>query len=178
MTIASAPIGSGSNNGSFYLIESAVSGANVVINSNGRTGTQSDINVTYSPQYNSAAVQSFTSSNSAIAIDSSGGLTLSSNLSGSSTGSGDTISSTITYQDQFNNVGSSSINVSVALNSPPTASFTQQSPKFNTNLGVAGTTLFSGSITDSESDAPYSASLTGTDANLFEIVSMKDLLNS
>ena len=170
MTIASAPIGSGSNNGSFYIIESAVSGANVVINSNGRTGTQGDLNVTYSPQYNSAAVQSFTSSNSAITIDSSGGLTLSNNLSGSSTSSGDTISSTITYQDQFNNIGSSSINVSVALNSPPTASFSQQSSKFNTNLGTAGTTLFSGSITDSESDTPYSASLSGTDANLFEIV--------
>ena len=170
MTIASAPIGSGSNNGSFYIIESAVSGANVVINSNGRTGTQGDLNVTYSPQYNSAAVQSFTSSNSAITIDSSGGLTLNSNLSGSSTSSGDTISSTITYQDQFNNVGSSSINVSVALNSLPTASFSQQSSKFNTNLGTAGTTLFSGSITDSESDTPYSASLSGTDANLFEIV--------
>ena len=170
MTIASAPIGSGSNNGSFYIIESAVSGANVVINSNGRTGTQGDLNVTYSPQYNSAAVQSFTSSNSAITIDSSGGLTLSNNLSGSSTSSGDTISSTITYQDQFNNIGSSSINVSVALNSPPTASFSQQSSKFNTNLGTAGTTLFSGSVTDSESDTPYSASLSGTDANLFEIV--------
>ena len=170
LTIAAAPLGSGSNNGNFYIIESAVSGANVVVNSNGRTGTQGDINVTYSPQFNSAAVQSFTSSNSALVIDGLGGLTLNNNLSGSTTGSGTTITSTITYQDQYNNIGSSSINVSVALNSPPTASFTQQSPKFNTNLGIAGTTLFSGSITDSESDAPYSASLTGTDANLFEIV--------
>ena len=56
------------------------------------------------------------------------------------------------------------------MNTPPTASFTQQSSKFNTNLGVAGTTLFSGSITESEGDVPYSASLSGTDAALFEIV--------
>ena len=170
LNIAAAPIGSASNNGDYYIIESAVSGANIVINSNGRTGTKGDLDVTYSPQYNSAAVQSFTSSNSAITIDSVGGLTLNTNVSGSTTSSGDTISSTITYQDQFNNIGSSSISVSVALNTPPTASFTQQSSKFNTNLGVAGTTLFSGSITESEGDVPYSASLSGTDAALFEIV--------
>ena len=170
VTITSATIGSGSSNGDFFIIESAVSGANLVLNTNGSSGTQGDIDVTYSPQFNSAAVQSFTSSNSAIAINSDGNLTLNTNLSGSTTSSGDTISSTITYQDQYNNIGSSSINVSVALNSPPTASFSQQSSKFNSNLGVAGTTLFSGSITDVEGDAPYSASLTGTDAELFEIV--------
>ena len=169
MTIAAAPIGSASNNGSFFIIESAVSGANIVVNADGRTGTQGDLDITYSPQFNSAAVQSFTSSNSAIAIDSSGGLTLNSNLSGSSTSSGDTISSTITYQDQFNNVGSSSISVSVALNSLPTASFTDQSSKLNTNLGKSGTTLVSASITDVESDTPYSASLSGVSASAFTI---------
>ena len=169
MTIAAAPIGSASNNGSFFIIESAVSGANIVVNADGRTGTQGDLDITYSPQYNSAAVQSFTSSNSAIAIDSSGGLTLNSNLSGSSTSSGDTISSTITYQDQFSNVGSSSISVSVALNSLPTASFTDQSSKLNTNLGTSGTTLVSASITDVESDTPYSASLSGVSASAFTV---------
>ena len=169
VTIASAPIGSGSTNGAFFIIESAVSGANIVLNTDGRTGTQGDVNVSYSPQYNSAAVQSFTSSNSAIAIDSSGGITLNSNLSGSSTSSGDTISSTITYQDQFNNIGSSSISVSVALNSLPTASFTNQTSKLNTNLGTTGTTLVSASITDVESDTPYSASLSGLSGSAFTI---------
>ena len=169
MTIAAAPIGSASNNGTFNIIESAVSGASIVVNADGRTGTQGDIDITYSPQYNSAAVQSFTSSNSAIAIDSSGGLTLNSNLSGSSTSSGDTITSTITYQDQFNNIGSSSINVSVALNSLPTASFTDQSSKLNTNLATTGTTLVSASITDVESDTPYSASLSGVSGSSFTI---------
>ena len=169
MTIAAAPIGSASNNGTFNIIESAVSGASIVVNADGRTGTQGDIDVTYSPQYNSAAVQSFTSSNSAIAIDSSGGLTLNTNLSGSSTSSGDTITSTITYQDQFNNVGSSSISVSVALNSLPTASFTDQSSKLNTNLATTGTTLVSASITDVESDTPYSASLSGVSGSAFTI---------
>ena len=169
VTITSAPIGSGSSNGDFFIIESAVSGANIVLNTNGRTGTQGDINVTYSPQFNSAAVQSFTSSNSAIAISSIGNISLNTNLSGSTTSSGDTISSTITYQDQFSNIGSSSISVSVALNSLPTASFTNQTSKFNTNLGTTGTTLVSASITDVESDTPYSASLSGLSGSAFTI---------
>jgi len=169
VTITSAPIGSGSSNGDFFIIESAVSGANIVLNTNGRTGTQGDINVTYSPQFNSAAVQSFTSSNSAIAISSIGNISLNTNLSGSTTSSGDTISSTITYQDQFSNIGSSSISVSVALNSLPTASFTNQTSKLNTNLGTTGTTLVSASITDVESDTPYSASLSGLSGSAFTI---------
>jgi hypothetical protein len=170
MTIAAAPIGSASNNGSYYIIESALSGSNIVVNTDGRTGTQGDLDVTYDPQYNSAAVQSFTSSNAAVVISSNGSLSLGLNLSGSSTSSGDTISSTITFRDQYDNIGSSSIDINVAVNSLPTASFSQQSSKFNSNLGVAGTTLFSGSITDEEGDVPYSASLSGTDAGLFEIV--------
>ena len=170
VTIASAPLGTVSNNGTYYIIESATSGSNIVINANGRTGTQGDIDVSYSPQYNSAAVQSFTSSNSSIVIDGNGSLTLGVNISGSATSSGDTIASTITYRDQYDNIGSSSISINVAVNSSPTASFSQQSAKFNSNLGVAGTTLFSGSITDEEGDVPYSASLSGTDAGLFEIV--------
>jgi hypothetical protein len=170
VTIAQAPLGTASNNGTYYIIESATSGSNIVINSNGRTGTQGDINVSYSPQYNSAAVQSFTSSNAAVVIDGNGSLTLGVDISGSTTSSGDTIASTITFRDQYDNIGSSSISINVAVNSSPTASFSQQSDKFNSNLGVAGTTLFSGSITDIEGDVPYSASLSGTDAGLFEIV--------
>ena len=152
MTIAAAPIGSASNNGSFFIIESAVSGANIVVNADGRTGTQGDLDITYSPQYNSAAVQSFTSSNSAIAIDSSGGLTLNSNLSGSSTSSGDTISSTITYQDQFSNVGSSSISVNVTENTAPDIIFSNTSGNLNTNLARSGSTLTTISFSDTESD--------------------------
>ena len=170
VTIAAAPLGTASNNGTYYIIESATSGSNIVISANGRTGTQGDIDISYSPTYNSAAVQSFTSSNSTVVIDSNGSLTLGVNISGSATSSGDTIASTITFRDQYDNIGSSSISVNVAVNSSPTASFSQQSAKFNSNLSVAGTTLFSGSITDEEGEVPYSASLSGTDAGLFEIV--------
>ena len=53
-------------------------------------------------------------------IDNSGNLTLGVHISGSSTGSGDTISSTITFRDQFDNIGSGSITVNVFKNQAPT----------------------------------------------------------
>jgi hypothetical protein len=170
VTVAQAPIGSLTTNGTFYVIESALNGANIVLNSNGRTGTQGDLGVSYSPTYNSAAVQSFTSSNAAIVVDSSGGLTLGLNLSGSATGSGATIASDITFRDQYNNIGSGSITINVAENQAPTAVFTDQSAKFETNFALTGVTMVSMSISDTESDTPFSASLSGTNASDLQIV--------
>ena len=172
VTIAAAPLGTASNNGTYYIIESAISGSNIVTNANGRTGTQGDIDVSYSPQYNSAAVQSFTSSNAAVVIDGNGSLTLGVDISGSATSSGDTIASTITYRDQYDNIGSSSISVNVAVNSSPTASFSNSgyTGNYNTNLATSGTTLLSSTITDVESETPYSASLSGTNASSFTLV--------
>jgi len=69
-------------------------------------GNASQLTVSYSPNYGSAIVQSFTSSNAAIAVDNSGNLTLAVNISGSATGSGDTINTDITFRDQYDNVGS------------------------------------------------------------------------
>jgi len=145
-----------------YIIESALAGANITVNSNGRTGTQAD--------YGSNQSGTFTSSNAAISINSSGNLTITNNLSGSLTGSGDTISSTITFTNTFGTTTTDSLDVSVAANAAPTSTITAETGQFNTNLGTSGTTLLSGSITDDENDAPYSASLSGTDAALFEIV--------
>ena len=136
VTIASAPIGSLTTNGTFRVIESAQNGAHIKINADGRTGTQGDLGVTYSPQYNSAAVQAFTSSNAAIAVNSNGKLTIGVHISGSSTGSGDTITSTITYQDQFNNIGSGSISVSVVANEPPTATFSEVGANMTASCGI------------------------------------------
>ena len=58
ITITHATKGTLTSSSLFYVIESAVSGANIVTNSNGRTGTQADFGVTYTPQFNSA-VQDF-----------------------------------------------------------------------------------------------------------------------
>ena len=71
-------------------------------------GNASQVTVSYSPQYTSP-VQSFTSSNDAIAIDNSGNLTIAENISGSSSGSGDEIRTLITFRDQFDNVGTGQV---------------------------------------------------------------------
>jgi len=160
LTIAAADLGTLGTNGTFYAIESAVSGADVVTNSNGRTGTQGDLSVSYSPNYGSAAVASFTSSNAAIAVTNAGALSLNLNLSGSSTSSGDTVTSNITFRDQYDNIGSGSITVNVAANASPTASFTNQTSNYTASI-MPDTNLVSVSITDAESDSPFSMSLTG-----------------
>ena len=160
-TVSQASVGTLTTNGSFFVIESAVNGANIVLNSNGRTGTQGDLGANYSPQFNSQAVQSFTSSNAAIAVASNGNLTLGVSLSGSSTGSGDTISSNITYVDQFSNIGSGSISVSVTLNQAPNATM---------NLGAIS--LLTSSLAVSGSIV---ASLTGSDPQSFENITSASL---
>ena len=58
----------------------------MVLNSNGSTGAQADVGVSYSTSYGTPVVQSFTSSNSQIAIDSDGNLSLGEHISGSGTG--------------------------------------------------------------------------------------------
>ena len=45
----------------YYRIK--INTAQIKTNSNGRTGTQGDLGVTYSPNYGSQVVQEFTSSN-------------------------------------------------------------------------------------------------------------------
>ena len=150
--ISQAPIGAMTTNGTFYIIESVTSGSNIVINSNGRTGTQGDLGVTYSPSYGSAAVASFTSSNSQIAVSTAGALSVAFDVSGSGTGSGDTISSNITFRDQYNNIGSGSISVNVTANSAPDIIFADTSVNHNTNLGRSGSILATLTFSDTESD--------------------------
>ena len=95
--------------------------------SNGRTGNQLQLTVSYSPSYGSPSVASFTSSlDETIAINSSGQLSLLVDLSGSATSSGDTITPTITFQDQYGNLGSGSITINVAANQAQ-VTFTNQS---------------------------------------------------
>jgi hypothetical protein len=162
-TIAQAPIGTLTTNGTFYIIETARSGALIYTSTNGRTGTQGDLGVTYSPQYNSAAVQSFTSSNALINVTSVGALSIAQNVSGSYIGN-QTITSSITFRDQFDNIGSGSITINVATNSVPTASFTAIGANLTASIS-ANTGLVSASITDVETDTPFSMSLGGTNGS-------------
>ncbi len=170
ITIAQAGTGSLTTNGTFYVIESAVSGAFIYTSTNGRTGTQGDLNVTYSPTYNSAAVQAFTSSNSMISVTNAGALSLGQNVSGSAYtyAAGTPITSTIYWQDQYGNIGTGSISVNVAINNAPTASLlSDDTDNWNTNLATTNTRLTRFVWNDNQGDALNvgSFSLTGPGAS-------------
>ena len=152
-----------------YLIESARSGSVLRDASGFEAGNSSQLTVSYSGSDGTPSVQSFTSSNAAIDIDNSGNLTLAVDLSGSATSSGDTISSDITFSDNYGNVGSGSLTVNVFANSHPSASFTNNSGVYNTNQATSSALMVSLTITDEESDTPFSMSLSGTDASKFNI---------
>ena len=166
LTVSQAKTGTLTTNGTFRIIESATSGDLIRTNSNGRTGTQADLGVSYSPNYGTQTVSAFTSSNAAIVVDSNGGLTLGLHLSGSATGSGDTITSNITFQDQYNNIGSGSISVSVVANSSPSVTVSEQGSLESDNIanGVLCATV---SVSDTEADYPITLALSGTNASDF-----------
>ena len=168
-TITQAPIGSLTTNGTFRIIESATNGALIRTNANGLTGTQGDLGVTYSPQLNSAAVASFTSSNSDINVSSAGALTLGFNLSGSVSSSGDTLGSNITFRDQFDNIGSGSITINVVTNNAPSISFSPSSVTLPAEKAISGSFITSASFSDTESDSINfdTFSLTGTHGSKF-----------
>ena len=168
ITIAQAGTGTLTENGTFYVIESATNGDNIVLGTNGRTGTQGDLGVTYDPRYNSAAVASFTSSNALISVASNGNLSVGTDISGSGNTDGDTITSNITWQDQFGNAGGpTSITVNITENFAPTATDTPNTNNLNTNLGVDGALLATLTWSDTEGDSLNISSFTlsGTDAS-------------
>tara|TARA_B110000977_G_scaffold149654_1_gene189708 strand:+ start:4660 stop:9021 length:4362 start_codon:yes stop_codon:yes gene_type:complete len=155
ITIAAADTGSMSVNGSFYIIESATSGDVIRLSSNGRTGTQGAVTVSYTPNYGSQAVSSFTSSNSLIGINSTGELTVGAdNISGSGNiHGGSPITSDITFQDQYGNSGTTGISITVSENQPPDITFTDTTANLNTNLARTGNTLTTLTFSDVESNA-------------------------
>ena len=168
-TIAQADNGTLGGDTTSYIIESGQSGDSIRDASGFGAGNASQVSVSYSTSYGSPVVQSFTSSNEAIAIDNSGNLTLGLNISGSTTGSGDTITSTITFVDQYGNQDTGTVTVNVFDNHHPSASFTDVTGDLNTNEATTGTDLVNVTITDTEGDTPYSASLSGTDASSFQL---------
>jgi hypothetical protein len=151
-----------------YIIESALSGAVLRDATGFNNGNPSQVSVSYSPNYGSQIVQSFTSSNPAIAISSTGHLTLAVDLSGSVTQSGATINSVIGWTDQYGNSDSSSITATVFGNNAPAVSFTNNG--LNDLEAVSGSNVASFTITDTESNSPFSASIGGIDGGLFNLV--------
>jgi hypothetical protein len=148
ITIAQADNGTLGGDTAIYTIESAVSGTIFRDQTGFNQGNAAQLSVSYNPPYGSPVVQSYTSSNSAIAVDNSGNLTLNVDLSGSVTQSGDTITSTITFRDQYDNVGSGSITATVFGNQSPVANFTAAS--FDTDEAISGSNIGTLTVTDTE----------------------------
>jgi len=170
LTISQGDIGTLGGDTTSYIIESGENGDAFRDASGFGAGNNSQLSVSYSPNYGSSVVQSFTSSNSSVAIDGSGNITFNGDLSG--TGSGETITSDITFDDQYGNVGSGSVTVNVFANGAPTADFSNSglTGNYNENLATSGTALLTSTLTDTEGDTPYSMSLSGTGAWAIEAV--------
>jgi hypothetical protein len=170
LTISQADNGTLGGDTTSYIIESGENGDAFRDASGFGAGNTSQLSVSYSPNYGSSVVQSFTSSNDSVTINGSGYITFNGNLSG--TGSGDTITSDITFDDQYGNVGSGSVTVNVFANGAPTADFSNSglTGNYNENLATSGTVLLTSTITDTEGDTPYSMSLSGTGAWAIEAV--------
>ena len=152
--------------GNLYVIESAVSGDIITLNGNGRSGAAAQASVSYTPNYGSQVAQNFQSSNGLIAINSSTGvLSVGSNISGSGNVYGDTITTNLSWEDQYGNSATSSVGVQVAQNYSPVITRTNNSSNLNTNLATSGSTLVTLQFADAEGDAINYNSFVGTESN-------------
>ena len=138
-----------------YIKESELNGTTIKTTNYG--STQAD--------YNSNQSGTWASSNSEIAINSNGNLSVGFDVSGSAKQSGQSLTSTISFTNTFGTITNDSLSVSIIANDVPTATFTNQTSNLNANLATTNTNLVLVGITDTEADTPYSASLSGTDAS-------------
>ena len=144
-----------------YVIESAVSGASVYVNSNGRSGTIAAFSA------NQSVTWTMNSGSGVFDINSSNGrLSIKTDLSGSTTSSGALLSGSTIATNTFGTTTETAFTASVAANQAPSIAFTNQTAKFETNLALDGVCMVSMSVSDDESDTPFSASLSGSDLEL------------
>lgn len=162
---------------SIYIIESALTSAVFRDSTGFGNGNTAQVSVTYSPSAGSQTISSYSSTNPAILIDSSGNLTLGIDLSGSVTQSGDTFTSTISFQDQYGNVGSGSVTAYVFANNAPAVSFVSSS-NYTTDTATSGSNAGVITISDTETNSPYRVELSGSGSNLFYTVPQNSATSS
>ena len=95
-------------------------------------------------------------------------MTLAVDLSGSTTQSGDTVSTTITFDDQYGNVGSGSVTLNVFGNQSPAAAFVSSS-NYESDNATSGSDAGALTVTDTESNSPFTVTLGGTDGGKFDV---------
>ena len=138
-----------------------MSGASVRTNSNGRSGTIAAFSANQSVDF------TMNSGSGVFDVNASNGrLTIKTDLSGSATSSGASLSGSVIATNSFGTTAEANFTASVAANQAPSIAFTNQSAKFETNLALNGVTMVSMSVSDDESDTPFSASLSGSDLQL------------
>ena len=165
ITIAQADSGTLSTTGNLYIIESATAGP-IYLNSNGRTGAQGGVTVSYSPNYGSQVASGFTSNNPYVAINSTTGLlSVGTAISGSGNIEGAILNADISWTDQYGNTDTAPVNVQVTRNNAPTITETNNTANLNTNLAVSGALLCTISFSDPEGDAINYNSFTFNDAS-------------
>ena len=152
----------------FYIIESALSGSNVVVNNDGFTGVQADMNT------DQPVTWSIKSPSTYLAIDSNGGLSVKTNISGSAkNASGAPFNLISEYVVATNAVGGSSealVNVQLTANAAPEFSYTGL--VVNEGSADAGDTVGTVTATDPQSlDSITSVIISGgANAGSFELV--------
>tara|TARA_R110000796_G_scaffold92630_3_gene196975 strand:- start:5098 stop:9063 length:3966 start_codon:yes stop_codon:yes gene_type:complete len=170
VNIGQAGTGTFGGGNQFYIVDTAVNG-DPIHTATGYTngnfnGTQGNINVSYVSDQGSPILTSLISSNNQINISLAGLLTIGTNINGAGApNAGDNITTTLTATDNYGNVGTKTITVTVFANDPP--NMVTYSP-ISANLSATSTTnihLATFTINDDEHDYPYSATLSGTDAS-------------
>lgn len=108
-------------NNSVFIVETGLTGLGYESTKGFGSGPSASLDVIYSPNVGGQVVQSYSSTNPAVVVDSSGNLTLGVDMSTTTSGSGDTYTSDITFTDQYGNVGTGVVDVEVTY--PSTGSY-------------------------------------------------------
>lgn len=143
-----------------YVIESATTGNQIKTNSNGFSGTQARVT--------SNEGVTWSTNSSLIQVSGTGYLSMNSDVSGSYT-AGQTFQADITASNSFGTANNTLITFTVTENLAPVLTLTDLN--LNAEAAVSGANIASVTITDQESNTPYSVALSGTDGGSFNLVS-------
>ena len=149
-----------------YINESALSGDNVVTNTNGVGGTQAQFTTTYNVANETVSWQ--LNPATPFALDGSQRISANANISASYF-SPATIAFSVTASNTFGTENKQAYSVTVTDNQAPTIS--SRTPISLNAPQNAGTNMCNINISDIESNTPYVLTLTGTDAALLNPVS-------
>lgn len=137
-------------NNSVFIVETGLTGLGYEATKGFGSGASASLDVIYSPNVGGQVVQAYTSTNPAVAVDSLGNLTLGVDMSTTTSGSGDTYTSDITFTDQYGNVGTGVVDVEVTY--PSTGSYIKfEAVSFNVKKQVISSSTWSNSGSIDES---------------------------